>query len=632
MTTVDPEKQLQTLFDLLQQEQAYEREQYSQVLAETPLNVRCKQGISLYPLELTQQDVGLGGRPILEFKTRQSLNAFQPGQTVVLFSEVVKEQVTGVLQRVGTDWFKLYLNTADSPEWLEDGKLGLDLYYDETTWKAMFDAMRKVMNPEKPRLRTLRDILLGAQKAQFLPLRHQGPADLNESQQAALLKVLQAQDLAIVHGPPGTGKTTTLVACIQAVLQSEKQVLVCAPSNTAVDLLTRAMARAGKRVVRLGHPARMQEDVWQWTLDELTASHPNAQVLIRLRKEMLQLRRQASKFRRHFGPEERAERKEQYRESRRLARELAELEEQMIQGILDQAEVICCTLVGAGMRLLQGRHFSTVFIDEAAQAIEGACWIPILRAERVVMAGDHCQLPPTIKNPATQELARTLFEKSIACQADAGVLLNTQYRMHQAIMEFPSMQFYQGELRAHASVAQHCLAPDQTSDYALNQPIEWIDTAGCSFDEVQDPESKSYANPEEANLLRQVLEQILSDPACLTGFSIGVIAPYRQQVEALKALDWSFAASHPLNIETVDSFQGQERDLIVMSFVRSNHDGEIGFLRDLRRTNVAMTRARKKLVLIGDSATLANHKFYKELHEYVEAYGHWRSAWEFASF
>lgn len=633
--------EIKELLNLLRREQAYAREQQRLSLGEIPLKQRCAQGLSLYPLDLRQQDVGLGGRPILEFSVSQNLGGFQHGQTVSLFSlaDSGSEPVQGVIQRTGDNWLRVYLNDPEAPEWLDEGKLGLDLYDDDRTWKAMFFALEKLLKTDDARLQSLTGILLGAKPARFLDgLRVPAVAGLNDSQQAAIARVLQADDLALIHGPPGTGKTTTLVAAIEAVIAAEKQVLVCAPSNTAVDLLTRALAQRGQRVLRLGHPARMQEDIWPWTLDEQAAAHPNARVLLDLRKEIAKLRRQAGKFRRNFGPAEREERRALYAESRRLGKQLAELEAQIVATLLDRAQAICCTLVGADMYVLRGRSFGTVFIDEAAQALEGACWIPVLRAKRVVMAGDHCQLPPTIQHPElAKALGTTLFEKSIARQAQASVLLETQYRMHETIMEFPSLSFYQGRLKADASVAHHLLHAGLPADHPVNQPLEWIDTAGCGFDELLDPESKSTSNPEEAALLQRHLNGLLADPDFpAEPVSLGVIAPYRQQVNVLKNIllpkgqESPYPASVKIEVETVDSFQGQERDIIYLSLVRSNVDGEIGFLKDLRRINVAMTRARKKLVLIGDSATLSQHRFYKELLEYVEAYGQWRSGWDYA--
>lgn len=634
MSAPDPDDQIKELLNLLRLEQTYEREQQRLLLLETPLKQRCQQGISLYPLELKQQDIGLGGRPVLEFNVSQNLSSFHPGQTISLFTlaDASAEQASGVIQRMGDDWIKVYLNAPETPEWLDDGKLGLDRYYDDTTWRAITAAMERLEKAEQPRFRALRDIMMGVQAPRFVAEKVPAVPGLNASQQEALTRAIQAEDLALIHGPPGTGKTTTLVACIEALLVRDKQVLVCAPSNTAVDLLTRALGTRGRRVVRLGHPARMQEDVWPWTLEEQFETHPNAPVLKRMRREIIQLRKQASRFRRNFGPEERAERRQFYAQARAIGREIGEIERQMTDALLDQAEVITCTLVGAWQKVLIGRSFPTVLIDEAAQAIEGACWIPVLKADKVIMAGDHRQLAPTIKNPAASALGVTLFEKCIAHHSTAGVLLETQYRMHETIMEFPSLSFYDSRLKAHESVAHHRLNENLPEDHAVNWPLEWVDTAGCGFNEVLDPESKSFGNPEEGNLLGQHLEQLLADEGFPTEpVSIGVIAPYRRQVETLKAqLKPTLPANVSLQIETVDSFQGQERDIIYLSLVRSNDTGEIGFLQDLRRINVAMTRARKKLVLVGDSATLANHRFYRELHEFVEAYGKWCSGWDYA--
>jgi ATP-dependent RNA/DNA helicase IGHMBP2 len=634
MNSPAPEEQIKELLNLHSLEQAYEREQHRVLLEATPLAQRCKQGISLYPLDLRQQDVGLGGRPVLEFATSQSLSGFYPGQPVALFSLAANEEpVAGVIQRVFDTGLKVYLNSPEAPEWIDDGKLGLDLYHDETTWRAISFALGHLERAERPRLKSLRDVLMGQTPARFLDgLKVPELPGLNPAQNQALARVMQADDLALIHGPPGTGKTTTLVACIEAVLATRQQVLVCAPSNTAVDLLTRALGTRGRRVVRLGHPARMQEDIWPWTLEEQFENHPNGPVLKNLRREMVKLRRQASRFRRNFGPAEREERRQLYSQARSIGREINELETQMTQTLLDQADVITCTLVGSWQHVLKGRSFGTVFIDEAAQALEGACWIPVLKADKLVMAGDHCQLPPTIKNPAASALGLTLFEKAIARQPGAAILLDTQYRMHETIMEFPSLSFYEGRLKAAPAVARRLLNPEQAADHMVNLPLEWLDTAGCGFDEQLDPESKSFANPEEAKILGLHLQSLLDDPEFPTGaVSIGVIAPYRRQVETLRTqLSIRLPAQARLEIETVDSFQGQERDIVYISLVRSNNDGQIGFLQDLRRTNVAMTRARKKLVMVGDSATLSNHRFYRELLEYVEAYGHWRSAWELA--
>lgn len=651
----EADAELQQLEALIRQEQAYEREQYRLLLAETSLPERCQQGVSLYPLQWVQLEFGLGGRPVLILESTQQtdFSAFQSGQTVALFSLAGEhgsakgqDRVTGVIQQSRSPRLQVYLHSSEEPEWLNDGKLGLDAYYDERTYLEMLKAIKAVRETERPRLETLREVLLGQRPARFLNdlslPQHLRRSDFNASQLTALTRVQQAEDLALIHGPPGTGKTTTLVACVEAILEDEPRVLVCAPSNAAVDLLTLKLAEAGRKVIRLGHPARLQEAVWPQTLDAQLETHASAEVLKNLRREIVDLRRLAGRHRRRFGREEREERREQYAEARRLKREVRELEERMSQSLLAEAEVIACTLTGAASRRLSDLDFQTVIIDEAAQALEGLCWIPLLKAQRLVMAGDHCQLPPTVHDPKAQELAVTLFEKSLRRHPEAGVMLETQYRMHEQIMSFPSAYFYQGALQAAPAVAQWVLNPhlaESAAEAGLNQPLLWIDTAGCGFEEAQNPETLSYANPEEGGLLlrwlKPFLEQLLSSQNFGTeALSVGVIAPYREQVRWLKQ-HWeqealgSELATVGLEIETVDSFQGQERDIICLSFVRSNERGEIGFLADIRRTNVAMTRARKKLVMVGDSATLSQHPFYRRLLDYVEAQGAWTSAWEF---
>lgn len=622
----------------LNQEQSYAQAQFRNHLRDIPLPQRCADGSALYPLELKQQDFGLGGRPVLTLGYGPKANAegFQSGQSVSLFSlHQPQEPVAAVVRKVQSDQVQVFLNSPEAPEWLEDGKLGLEMAFDETTFREMLRAVQILKDPQENRTRQLRQILLGLAPARFLPMptRPDRPG-FNPSQQAALDQVLQAEDLALIHGPPGTGKTTTLVACIVAVLQREKQVLVCAPSNTAVDLLARQLSAEGLNVIRLGHPARMQEDVWPLTLDNRLAAHPSAGVLKQMRSQMLQAQKQARRFRRSFGPAERAERQALYAEARSLRSEIQQLEQQMSDSLLDSAQVLACTFVGATQSLMRGRRFETVFIDEAAQALEAACWIPILKAQKVVMAGDHCQLPPTIQNPEARLLANTLFEQAIGHQPRAATLLNTQYRAHAQIMAFSSQWFYNGQLQPDASVAAQCLNPAASPDSPVNLPRLWIDTAGCGYEEQLNPESRSLSNPEEGRLLGRWLTQQLAQPDFPAGpLRIGVIAPYREQVKWLQQeLKLVLPAGVTLEINTVDSFQGQEREIICISMVRSNDSGELGFLNDLRRMNVALTRARKQVVIFGDSATLSSHRFYASLLEAVQSEGSWDSAWNWMDF
>jgi predicted DNA helicase len=446
---------------------------------------------------------------------------------------------------------------------------------------------------------------------------------------------MNAQDVAIIHGPPGTGKTTTLVQAIKLTVEKEKQVLVCAPSNAAVDLLVEKLSEQNLRVLRIGHPARVTEQTLSKTLDSKIAMHEHYKELRMLRKKMEQLREMAFKYKRNFGYAEREQRKQLMQEAKAMKADADVLEFYIINDLLQNSDVIACTLVGASNNILRGRRYKTAFIDEAAQALEPACWIPILRAERVVLAGDHCQLPPTIKSieAARQGLSKTLFEKCIQNKPHTASMLQVQYRMHEDIMRFPSRYFYHDELLANATVRDHTLVKNNEDGNSVSvTPIDFVDTAGCGFTEEQDPETLSRYNEQEAQLLIHHLEKLIREIGVDDWkYSIGIITPYSAQVERLvklaEASEELSSLSKIITINTVDAFQGQERDVIAISFVRSNEKSEVGFLSDIRRTNVAITRARKKLIMCGDSATLSTNPFYLELLEYVQLKGYYDSAW-----
>jgi predicted DNA helicase len=427
-----------------------------------------------------------------------------------------------------------------------------------------------------------------------------------------------------------------LVEAIFQTLKTEKQLLVCSPSNAAVDLLTEKLAARGVEVVRVGNPARVNEDMLLHTVDVKVQADRNFPLIKKLRKQADEYNRMARRYKRHFGKAERDQRKLILAEARKLSQEATTTEKYITDAIFDKAQVITCTLVGAANRALGNKTFSTVFIDEAAQALEPATWIPIAKSARVIFAGDHCQLPPTIKSidAQTAGLGITLFEKSIARQ-QADVMLNVQYRMHEQIMNFSNMQFYKGELQAADHVKNRTLGAGEW----LSQPLTFIDTAGCGFDEKFNSENQSISNTEEASLLLKHLSNLIeriqtTNPDILQKpFQVGIISPYRAQVEYLqeqiKTYPLLAALGKAISIGTVDGFQGQEREVMYISMVRSNDRGEIGFLADIRRMNVALTRAKMKLVVIGDSATLANHSFYQSFLEYVEQANAYKSAWEF---
>ena len=633
-------EQLQKTLALLKLEWQADLEQYRQKVLLRSLTDRTKEGTTWYPASLKRDYIGTGERPIIEVERTNHLDqphAFQSGKLVSVFSNSSgkpdKDHIHGVINYVRENTMVITLNADDHPDWIDEGMLGVDVMFDEMSYREMEFALKEVMKAEDNRVAELRGFLLGSDKANMTDKKvsPEGTGVLNESQLAALNRMIQAKDVAFIHGPPGTGKTTTLVHVIKQTVKEERQVLVCAPSNAAVDWLVEKLALENVSVLRIGHPARVTEQSLSKTLDARIAAHPNYQELRALRKKMEQVRQMASKYKRNFGYHEREQRRMMKEEARLLKADADLLEFHITNDLLQNTEAICCTLVGSSHPIMRGKKFQTAFIDEAGQALEPACWIPILRSRRIIFAGDHQQLPPTIKSneAARQGLAKTLFEKGIEKQAHTSSMLEVQYRMHEKIMEFSSRYFYQDKLIAHESVRNRLLGENQP-------PVEFIDTAGCGFNESQDPETLSRCNDEEAQLLIRVVESLVEEVGAEAWvneqISMAIITPYRAQVDHLQKLADSSEKLQPVRgsiaINTVDAFQGQERDVIAISFVRSNDKGEVGFLGDIRRTNVAMTRARKKLIMIGDSATLGAHPFYLELLEFVQKEGFYKSAFE----
>lgn len=631
-------EQLQRTLELIVLERQADLEYYRQKVLLRSLQQRTKEGMTWYPVRLKREYIGTGDRQMIEIERTTQLDqphSFQSGKSVSVFSngsgKPERDHVNGVINYVKENTMVITLHSDDLPEWMDGSLLGIDVMFDEMSYREMEFALKEVMKAED-RAGELREILLGSVKARTRNGKHSLDAQgLNRSQVEALNKVVDAEDVALIHGPPGTGKTTTLVQAIQQTVYDERQVLVCAPSNAAVDLLVDKLSEQGLNVLRIGHPARVTEASLSKTLDARIADHESYQELKALRKKMEQVRNKAFKFKKQYGYHEKMERKLLIQESKALKADADMLEFYIVNDLLQHAEAICTTLVGSSHPVLRGRKYKTVFIDEAAQSLEPACWIPILRSGRVIFAGDHQQLPPTIKSneAARQGLARTLFEKSIAAQPHTATMLQVQYRMHEDIMSFPSDYFYKGALEADVSVRASLLQANQP-------PIEFIDTAGAGFTEQQDAETLSRYNEEEAQLLvtrvEALVQEIGAEQWVEQQLTLGVITPYRAQVDYLRTLVEGSSALEPLQklitINTVDAFQGQERDAIAISFVRSNEKSEVGFLADIRRTNVAMTRARKKLIMVGDSATLGAHEFYLELVEYVQRKGYYKSSFE----
>ncbi len=639
MTKVQEE--LRHVLNLLQIEKKADMEYYRQKVLNTSLEQRKKDGVSWYPVVLAGRHFNMGEKLVVKVERTTALNrphVFQSGKVVSLFANSNGKQnltLSGVVNEVKGNTMAITLNVDELPDWAEQEKLGVDLLFDEQSYREMENALKNVIHTHEARIIALREILSGNDVPEFINTQPATIPHLNGSQNEALNKILSARDVAIVHGPPGTGKTTTLVQAIYQTLKQEKQALVCAPSNAAVDLLTEKLSEQGLSVIRIGHPARVTESNLSKTMDAQIANHSYYKDLRVIKRKAEEYCEMGSKYKRSFGYAEREQRRLLLAEAKKAREDARQLEDYIVADLLSKADIITTTLVGAANNLIRGMSFKTVFIDEASQALEPACWIPVLKANRVVMAGDHFQLPPTVKSieAARNGLAQTLFEKCIEKKKKAGtpvdVMLKTQYRMHEKIMRFSASYFYRDELEAADSVRAAVLSPQIP-------PVTFIDTAGCGYTEQLEKESLSTYNEEEGRLLLKHLSDLVTEISPETilaeNLTIGIITPYRAQVRFLSEILGDYEAltaiSSQLTIDSVDAFQGRERDIIYISMVRSNDKGEIGFLSDTRRMNVAMTRARKRLVMVGDSATLGGNAFYHQMLDYITDIEAYQSAFE----
>ena len=593
-----------------------------------------KSGTSLIDLTVIDQDAGLGGRYLVRFAKRSRgelpWTRLDVGSPVLLSDmESGARHWRGVVSQRSPASIQLALNQL--PDEINDiERWRFDLASDEVALVRQKDALARAQQARGDRLAALRQVLLGQRELKFGAETSEGPLDagLNGPQQEAVRFALAARDVALIHGPPGTGKTTTVVELIRRAVRRGEKVLACAGSNIAVDNLLERLVIGGERVVRLGHPARVLPELQAHTLDLLVEEHRDVALAHKLVKEALALFRKAGRYTR--AKPEPGSRQATRQEAKSLLADARRLEDQAVAQILDQADVVCATLTGMDDELLGKRRFDLVVIDEACQSTEPACWVAIGRGERLVLAGDHCQLPPTIvsEEAAAKGLGVSLFERLMnelrQNNKELSRRLTIQYRMHESIMSFSSAEFYDGELVADASVAAHrlCDLPGVTPTPLTDAPVEFIDTAGAGYDEQQEPDGESRLNPQEAELVIKKLNALLE--AGLAPTQVAVITPYAAQARWLRER----VKAPGLEIDSVDGFQGREKEAIVMSLVRSNASGEIGFLADVRRMNVALTRARRKLLVIGDSATLASDPFYRRMFDYFERIGAYRTVWE----
>ena len=661
MEQISPIQALLQQRTLLQLEYYTEKEAFRKLTEQMGMQRKVKRGDAWFPLQVgksfynslnqtaievfrtSDQDIEHNfefGRPVMFFMVKKMVKNENQGNTALQQPENANHKVqssnlkvqsikyfsfTGTVSYVDGD--RMVITVPDSAPLLElqqsTDPIGVQLSFDETSYKLMFEALDRVMKAKNNRLAYLRDLFYSHQKAgrfSFEPMKFPW---LNPTQERAVNEVLWAKDVAIVHGPPGTGKTTTLVEAINETLMRESQVLVCAQSNMAVDWISEKLVDRGINVLRIGNPTRVNDKMLGFTYERRFESHADYPQLWAIRKAIRELRKNRKKGSENY-----------HQKMDRLKSRAAEIELRINAELFGEARVIACTLVGSAHHLLEGMKFGTLFIDEAAQALEAACWIPMKRASRVILAGDHCQLPPTVKSIAALRagLGKTLMERIAENKPEVVTLLKIQYRMNDEIMRFSSDWFYGGKVESAPQIKYRSVL-----DY--DHPITWIDTSDkepadtieegedLNFKEQFVGESFGRINKAEAELtlltLAEYFTKISKRRVLEERIDVGIISPYRAQVQYLKKLIKKYEFFKPyrrlISVNTVDGFQGQERDVILISLVRSNDEGQIGFLKDLRRMNVAMTRARMKLIILGNKDTMTKHPFYKKLWEYVEA-------------
>lgn len=620
-TMHSPIQHLQRQYDLLRLEYEYEKEQFKRQTELMGVGRKVKRGVCWYPLNIGRSYYNALNQLTIEIGRREDKemeHLFEYGKPVCFFTQDVTGKLAylpfvAMVNYADEERMAVVLpNTAALLSLQSDQLFGVQLYFDETSYRLMFEALGKVITAKNNRLAELRDIFHGSLPTSaftFQPIRFPW---LNRTQEEAVNNVLHAKDVAIVHGPPGTGKTTTLVEAIYETLQRESQVLVCAQSNMAVDWISEKLVDRGVNVLRIGNPSRVNDKMLSFTYEHRFESHPDYPQLWGIRRAIRDL---YAKLR------ETTNRENIRTKINSLKDRATELEVRINAALFAESRVIACTLVGSASRLLVGQRFGTLFIDEAAQALEAACWIAIRKAERVIFAGDHCQLPPTVKclEALRGGLGNTLMQCIVEQKPETVSLLQVQYRMNDEIMRFSSEWFYHGMLQSAPEVKYRGIL-----DFDI--PIEWINTETMDCNEEFIGENYGRINKPEAELsvgqLKDYVNRIGKDRFLEERIDVGLISPYKAQVQYLRQLIKRDAFFKPfrslITVNTVDGFQGQERDVIIISLVRANEEGQIGFLNDLRRMNVAITRARMKLIILGDASTLTHHAFYRKLYAYIE--------------
>ncbi len=633
----DQHHRYHTLLKAIDAERQHDAQFFKTLNESKTMQQKVQSGFVWYPVQVLRKSYTVGEYLEVEVQRingHENSHKFAEGKAASLFN-VQDERIEfkGVVSAVRGDKMRILVHTdqADRLDILDRGLTGVEVIYDDRPYKVMEEAIKNVLNTKRENIRSIRDGLVVQKLEQHELTLHDYQTEssalkmLNASQKAAVALMLKTPLMGIIHGPPGTGKTTTLVALVEMLLKEEKRILVCASSNNAVDLLAERLSLKGIQVLRVGNITRIHDDLAHLTIEEKVRNHGEWNHIKKVKIQAHEADKKASQFKRNFGPEERDERKELRKEAKELRKWAAELEDRLIDDIVLGSQVIATTLIGVSNRILKEMHFKTVIIDEASQSLEPECWNAILKSDRVILAGDHKQLPPTVKSKeaASMGLELTILDRMTE-QLEQSSLLTEQYRMHHKILGFSNDRYYDGKLTSHESVHDRMLRSDR-------QPLVFIDTAGCGFEEVLHQEHRSYLNQGEFFIIR---EHILAHAENLLGASIGIISPYAEQVRFIRQEISEDATLRAMDIEvnSIDGFQGQEKEVIYISLVRCNDTSDIGFLKDERRLNVAMTRAQKKLVIVGDSATIAQHKLFAEMITHIELEGFYDSAWNYMGY
>lgn len=618
----------------LEIERKTEEDYFRQLSTSKSYKERIESGVMWYPVSIDKMHYTIAEKVEVEVSpsvpsSSAGRNSFKVGASAVLFIQgEERKDLKGVITFASRRKVRIILNAdlIEKEHLLKNGKCGIELIYDDRPYRVMFDTVDQVNNSDLLHVQHLREAIRTKSLHQSLLDIHThdvSMSTLNPSQREAVIGSASAELLSIIHGPPGTGKSTTIVQLVRVLRTFEKKILVTAPSNNAVDLLAKRLTDEGVNVLRVGNVTRIGDNIAHLCLEEKVRMHKDWQHIKQVKIEAEHAKKEASKYKRKFGPEQRRMRQSLQKEARELQKWARQLENKLVEGVIDNCDVICTTLIGSANANISELLFDTVIIDEGSQALEAESWTAMIKGKRTIIAGDHLQLPPTVKSKKAQEmgLSQTILDR-MTDVIDTSFLLDTQYRMNDKILSFSNIHFYNGKLKSADFVKNRRLGEK-------DEALTLIDTSGCGFEEGTGKDGRSRSNINEFNILR---EHMISISSLLTEeVSIGIISPYALQVSLIREEISNDSLLKKLNIQvnSIDGFQGQEKDVIYISLVRSNDNGEIGFLKDYRRLNVALTRAKYKLVIIGDFATLASDALYADLAAHVEKYGEYKSAWEY---